>query len=66
MESLQKNKADIVELKDCIDKINRLEILIHEGLYVDEEDEEEQTMYGEDDEVDPEELKDQVNNSEHN
>ncbi|CDW80811.1 UNKNOWN [Stylonychia lemnae] len=66
LESVQKNKADSVEVKDCVDKINRLEILIHEGLYVDEEDEEEQTIYGEDDEVDPEELKDQVNNSDHN
>lgn len=64
VEALDKNKADISALKECMEKLNRLEMMVQEGFYVEGEEDEEEggTMY-DDEEIDPEELKDQVNNN---
>ena len=56
VDALDKSKADISAVKECMEKVNRLEMIINEGLIAEEGDEDEDTMY--DDEVDPEELKD--------
>eukprot|EP00347_Sterkiella_histriomuscorum_P015086 403358369 len=66
VEQLERNKADISAVKECMEKLQRLQMIVDEGMYVgegEEDEDEDATMY-DDEEIDPEELKDQVNNSE--
>eukprot|EP00347_Sterkiella_histriomuscorum_P002499 403367914 len=65
VESLEKNKADISAFQEMQERVQRIEMIMHEVLSGDsnhdEYDENEERTF--DDDVDSEELKDQVNNS---
>lgn len=66
VESLDKNKADISAFQEIQERVQRIEMIMHEVLSEgdsnhDEYDENEDRIF--DDDVDSEELKDEVNNN---
>ncbi|CDW80056.1 UNKNOWN [Stylonychia lemnae] len=64
VESLDINKADISAVKEINERINRIEMMMHEYLSADSNEDEFDERDGSfDDDVDSAEMKDQVNNS---